>query len=104
MDAYERKRASQMGIQLHNEAEYSDHKIDCIFTSLTQYFRGKFFFLLHSIQTASGSQPASYPIGTVGSFHGCKTALNEADNSPPASAEVKNGGAIPLLLPHVFMP
>jgi hypothetical protein len=92
-----------MGIQLHNEPDYGDHKIDYIFTSLPQHFRGKKCLLLHSVQTASGSQPSSYPIGTVGSLRGCKTARNEADNSLPASAEVKNGGLIPLLFPYVFM-
>jgi hypothetical protein len=34
---------------------------------------------------------------------GVKRQRREADQSPPSSAEVKNGGAIPPL-PHVFMP
>jgi hypothetical protein len=32
-----------------------------------------------------------------------KRQVCEADNSPPTSAEVKNGGAIPLLFPYVFI-
>jgi hypothetical protein len=32
------------------------------------------FSLLHSIHTASGAHPASYPMGTGGSFAGCKAA------------------------------
>jgi hypothetical protein len=28
--------------------------------------------LLHSVQTGSGAHPASYPMGTGGSFPGCK--------------------------------
>jgi hypothetical protein len=34
---------------------------------------------------------------------GDKAAGHEASYSPPFSAEVKNGGAIPLLSPHLFM-
>jgi hypothetical protein len=46
--------------------------------------------ILHNAQTGCGAHPASYPMGTGG-----KAA--EAYSSPPSSAEVKNGGAIP---PH----
>jgi hypothetical protein len=42
------------------------------------------------IQTGSGAHPASYTMGTGGSFPRCKTQLrHDADNSPPSSAEVK---------------
>jgi hypothetical protein len=34
--------------------------------------RDKIFFLLHSVQTSSGTHPASYPMGTGGSFPGSK--------------------------------
>jgi hypothetical protein len=34
---------------------------------------------------------------------GVKKPGHEADNSPPSSAEVKNGGAIPPSLPYLFM-
>jgi hypothetical protein len=38
-------------------------------------------------------------MGTVGSFApGVKQRWCEADNSPPSSTDVKNGGAIPPLL------
>jgi hypothetical protein len=46
-------------------------------------------FLLHVVQTGSGAYPASYPVGSTGSFPGGKTAGGEADHSPPATAEVK---------------
>jgi hypothetical protein len=36
--------------------------------------RGKRFSLLHSIQTSSGAHPASYPVGTRGSFSSRKVA------------------------------
>jgi hypothetical protein len=54
----------------------------------------KDFFLHHSDQNDSGTHPASYPVTTKGSSPG-----SEANNSRPYSAEVKNGGTIPLL-PH----
>jgi hypothetical protein len=45
---------------------------------------------LYSVQTGSGAHPASYPWGV-------KRPGRDADHSPPSSAEVKNGGAIPEL-------
>jgi hypothetical protein len=42
------------------------------------------------IQTVSGAHPASYPMGTWGSFPGGKARPGrDADHSPPSSAEVK---------------
>jgi hypothetical protein len=49
------------------------------------------FSILHSIQTGSGAQPASYPMGSRGSFPRVKWQGCEADHSPPFSAKVKNG-------------
>jgi hypothetical protein len=43
----------------------------------------------------SGTHPASYPLGTGGTFPGGKAP--ETDHSPPSSAKVKNGGAVPPL-------
>jgi hypothetical protein len=43
------------------------------------------FCLHHRVQNGSGAHPASYPMGTRGSFPRGKAA----DNSPPSSAEVK---------------
>jgi hypothetical protein len=43
------------------------------------------FALLHNVQTGSGARPASYTVGTGGSFPGA-----ESDQSPPSNAEVKN--------------
>jgi hypothetical protein len=51
------------------------------------------FFLLHSIQTGSAAHPASYPIGTSGEGR----PGSEAEHSSTSSAEINNGGAIPLL-------
>jgi hypothetical protein len=43
------------------------------------------------VQTGSGAHPASYSIGTWGSFRGGKARPGrDADHSPPSSAEVKN--------------
>jgi hypothetical protein len=43
------------------------------------------------VQTGSGAHPASYPMGTGGSFPGGKARpRRDADHSPPSSAEVKN--------------
>jgi hypothetical protein len=44
----------------------------------------------------------SSPMGTRGSFPGCKVAGSETDHLPLPSAEVKSGGAVPQL-PNVFM-
>jgi hypothetical protein len=60
-----------------------------------EYWQGQDFSLLLNVQTGSGAHPTTYPMGNRGSFPGGK-----ADHSPPSSAEVKNGGAIPPL-PHV---
>jgi hypothetical protein len=65
---YTRSRDSSVGIAMG----YADSR------------QGKDFSLLHSVQTGSGAYPASCFPGP-----GCGT-----DNSPPSSAEVKNGGAI----------
>jgi hypothetical protein len=41
------------------------------------------------VQTGSGAHPASYTMGTGGSFPGSKARPGrEADHSPPSSAEV----------------
>jgi hypothetical protein len=43
------------------------------------------------VQTGPGAHPASYPVGTGGSFPGGKARPgSDADHSPPSSAEVKN--------------
>jgi hypothetical protein len=47
------------------------------------------FSLHHRVQNGSGVHPASYPMGTRGSFPGVKRPGREADHSPPSSAEVK---------------
>jgi hypothetical protein len=49
------------------------------------------FLYLLPLQTGSGAHPASYQMGTWGSFPGGKARPGrEADHSPPSSDEVKN--------------
>jgi hypothetical protein len=48
------------------------------------------FALRQCVQTGTGAHPASYPMGTGGSFPGGKAAGPEANHSQPSSAEVKN--------------
>jgi hypothetical protein len=62
-------------------------------------WQGREIFLYSSIQADSGVQPASYPMGTSGPSLGIKRPGRETEHSPPTSAEVKNGGAIPPV-PH----
>jgi hypothetical protein len=47
------------------------------------------FYLHHRVENGSGAHPASYPMGTGGSFPGVKRPGREADHSPPFSAEVE---------------
>jgi hypothetical protein len=52
------------------------------------------------VQTGSGAHPASYPVGTGGSFSGGKARPGrDADHSPPSSADVKYGKELYLLSP-----
>jgi hypothetical protein len=54
------------------------------------------------IQTGSGAHPASYSMGTGGSFPGGKARPGrDADHSPLSSAKVKNEYKLYLLFPHV---
>jgi hypothetical protein len=49
------------------------------------------FYSNPCVQTGSGAHPASYPMGTWGSFPGGKARPGrDADHSLPSSAEVKN--------------
>jgi len=47
------------------------------------------FSLTNRIQTETGAQPASYPMGTGGSYPGDKAAGTWSWPSLPSSAEVK---------------
>jgi hypothetical protein len=53
--------------------------------------------LLHSVQTGSGAHPASYSVGTMGSFPDSE-ATGVWSWTPPY-AELKNGSVLPPL-PH----
>jgi hypothetical protein len=60
------------------------------------------FPAVHVVQTDSRAHPTSYPMGTVGSFSGCKRQGREADHSPPSSAKARKveiGDTLPL--PHM---
>jgi hypothetical protein len=56
------------------------------------------FHFFHRVQTGCQAHPASYPMGIEDYFYPrLKQQRREADRSPPSSAEIKNGGAIPPL-------
>jgi hypothetical protein len=61
------------------------------------------FSLHHRVQNGSGAHPASYPMGTRGSFPGVQRPGREADHSPPSSAEVKNAWSYTSTLQYAFM-
>jgi hypothetical protein len=65
--------------------------------------QGKDFSLLHSVQTGSGVQLASYPMCTRDVFQGVKQSGREADHSTLSSAEVKNGLGYNSTPPYVTM-
>jgi hypothetical protein len=53
------------------------------------------------VQTGSGAHPASYPVGTGGSFPGVKARPGrDADHSLPSSDEVKYEEELYLLFPQ----
>jgi hypothetical protein len=62
----------------------------------------QYFSIPHGVHTDSGVHQAAYPVGNGGDFPGVKWPGHEADHSPPSSAEVKNGGAIPTLT-HMYI-
>jgi hypothetical protein len=57
----------------------------------------KDFLFSTAPRPALGPHPASYPLGTGALSPGVKRLGREADHSPPSSAEIENGGAIPPL-------
>jgi hypothetical protein len=65
---------------------------------------GEEFSLFHSLQTASGAQPASYLMGTRAlSLGGVKWPEHEAGHSTPTSAEVKKIWVYTSVPPYIFM-
>jgi hypothetical protein len=53
------------------------------------------------VQTGSGTHPASYAVGTEGSFPGGKVQQgHNADHSPPSSGDVKKEWELHLLSPQ----
>jgi hypothetical protein len=65
--------------------------------------QGQEYSFLHVVQTGSGAHPASYPMGTDGSFPGIKWSGLEADYSRPTSAEVKKIWIYTSIPPCAFM-
>jgi hypothetical protein len=63
---------------------------------------GEEFFFRHHVQTGSGAHPASYPMGTGGSFPGDKAAGAKGSPLHPVPAS-KMRGAIPPLSQYVFV-
>jgi hypothetical protein len=61
------------------------------------------FSFRHRVQTGCGAHPASYPMGTGGSFLGSKAAEREAHHSLPTSVEVKNASSYTSASKYVFM-
>jgi hypothetical protein len=57
--------------------------------SRVRFPAGAVNFSHHRVQNGSGAHPASYPMGTRGSFPGGKAAEREANHTSPSSAEVK---------------
>jgi hypothetical protein len=64
---------------------------------------GKNFHFSMSTRPALGVHPASYPIGTGGSFPGVKRPGPEADKSPPTSTEIKKIWICTSTPPYDFM-
>jgi hypothetical protein len=58
-------------------------------------------FLLHIIQTGSGSHPASYPVDAGFAFAKIQVAGHETDHSLPATADVKKT-LIYIPTPHMY--
>jgi hypothetical protein len=61
------------------------------------------FSVLHTIQTGPGVHPASYPMGTGGSFPEVKRPRREADHTAPTSAEGKKMWIYTSTPLYVFM-
>jgi hypothetical protein len=62
----------------------------------------KDFSVSHGIHTNSGTHPASYPMGTGGSFLGVKQAGHNAHHSPLSGAKVKKVWRYISILPLIF--
>jgi hypothetical protein len=60
-------------------------------------------FLRHRVQTGSGLHPASYLMGTGGSFAGNKAAGSWSWQLTPSSAEVKNSWSYTSTPTYVFI-
>jgi len=63
------------------------------------YWNSLFSTVLH---TVSGAHPASYTMGTCGTFPGVNRPGRNADNSPLSSAGAKNACSYTSIPPYVF--
>jgi len=61
-----------------------------------------FVFATMYRQNISRAHPASYAVGTGGSFPSSKLARHELDHTPPSSVRLRIHGVLPPLS-HVFM-
>jgi hypothetical protein len=61
------------------------------------------FSLRHSVQTDSGTNPATYPVDTQGTFPGGEGKAVEDDHSSPTNPEVKNAWSYTSTPPYIFM-
>jgi hypothetical protein len=64
---------------------------------------GEYFSLLHVVETGSGAHPASYPMGNLGPFGGCKAPVREVEHSFLTSDEVKKAWIYTSTPPYVFI-
>jgi hypothetical protein len=72
-------------------------------TTKVRFPAGAGNFFHQRVQNGSGAHPASYPMGTMGSFPEGKAPGREADHSLPSSVEVKNAWIYTSTPPYVFM-
>jgi hypothetical protein len=77
--------------------------LDCLGSRIRFSAGAGNFSLPHRVQNGSGAHPASYPMGTGGSFPGVKQPGCEADHSPPSNAEVKNAWSYTSNPQHAFV-
>jgi hypothetical protein len=69
----------------------SDYGLDDRTVEVRSPTEAEDFSSIPCVQTGSGAHPASYPMGTGGSFPAGKARPGrDAGHSPPSSAEVKN--------------
>jgi hypothetical protein len=80
-----------MGSRNSSGSIVSDYRLDDRAIEVRSPTGAEDFSSSPCVETSSGAHPASYPMGTRGSFPGGKAQPGrDAEHSPPSSAEVKN--------------